>query len=216
MYIKVKTIKGKKYSYLCKSIRLPDGKIKVMEKRMNKDYNEEKEEKLFVENEKTLNQEYALKNYKIDNIFTEEQIKSIEEIKINYKYLLKKLPKNSLRDLFNRFTANFTYESNALEGNSLTLKDVSIVMFENLTIKDKDLREIYETRNSRKVVELILNKKFNFNHEDLIKMHKLLVKDMDIATGYKKFPNEIIGSGIRPTPPEKVSEELIKLIDFYN
>jgi len=56
--------------------------------------------------------------------------------------VIKKLSKTSLKDLFDRFTANFTYESNALEGNSMTLKDVVIVMFENISIKGKDLREI--------------------------------------------------------------------------
>ena len=44
--------------------------------------------------------------------------------------VLKRLSKKQLKDLFDRFTANFTYESNAIEGNSLTLNDVAIVAYE--------------------------------------------------------------------------------------
>jgi len=216
MNLKQKIIKGNPYWYLCKSIKLPNGKVKVIEKFLkNKRYNKKEAEKFFIEKEKGVMKNYAIKAYGIDSIFTEEQIEKIEAYKTDYKYLIKEIPKASLKDLFNRFTANFTYESNALEGNSLTLKDVAIVMFENASIKSKDLREIYETRNSRKVVELILNKKIDFSHEDIVKMHKLLVKDMDIQPGYKKLPNELIGRRIKTTPPEKVHGEMNKLIECY-
>jgi len=35
-----------------------------------------------------------------------------------------------LKDILDRFTVNFTYESNAIEGNSLTLKDVTLILEE--------------------------------------------------------------------------------------
>jgi len=215
MYFKNKKIKGRNYKYAIKSVRLPDGKVITI----NKIYkNQSKQElgRFFKEKEINENVRYILKKFNSDHIITKEQIKKIEEIKYNYKNILRKLTKTSLKDLFDRFTINFTYESNAIEGNSLTLKDVFVVIFENTTIKGKDLREIYETRNSRKVVDLIMKNKFNITHKDIIKIHKLLVKDIDIQIGYKKFPNVILGKNIKTTPPEKVQEEMTKLIEYYN
>ena len=214
MYIKEKKIDKNKYKYAVKSIRLPDGKIAKLEK-IYKNQSKNELENFFKEKEKEEYLKYSLKNFKTNNIFTKEEFKKIESIKADYKNIIKRLTKTSLKDLLDRFTANFTYESNALEGNSLTLKDVAMIMFENKVVENKDLREIYETRNSRKVVEMIMKNKLTISHKDIIKMHKILIRDTDIQQGYKKFPNVIIGKKIKTTPPEKVYEEMQKLIEFY-
>src|SRR3989344_7060236 len=214
MHFKDKNIKGKKYKYAVESIRLPDGRIKKIEK-IFKNEDKNKLQNIFDEKKKDEFVKYSINNYKKNHIFSEVQIEKIEGMKYDYNKLLKKIPKSSYNDLWDRFAANFTYESNALEGNSLTLKDVSMIMFENVSIKGKDLREIYETRNSREVVKMIIKNKFKINHEDIIKIHKILVKDLEIDEGYKKFPNVIIGKRLKTTPPEKVDGEMTKLIKWY-
>ncbi|MDI6721719.1 MAG: Fic family protein, partial [Candidatus Aenigmarchaeota archaeon] len=108
-------------------------------------------------------------------------------------------------------------DSNAIEGNSLTLKDVSIVIFDNENIAGKSLREIYETRNSRIVTGMVLKKKFSVNNRDIIKMHRLLMKDIDVRIGYKKIPNIIYRTEkeVQTTPPERVEKEMTQLIKWY-
>ena len=217
VYTIKRKIKGKEYTYIRKSIRLPNGKVKILESIVkDKNKNKNKYEKLLEEKEKQVIIDFTLKNYESDIIFSKEEIKKVEEMRLDYKKLLKKLNKEQIKDILDRFTANFTYESNAIEGNSLTLKDVAIVMFENRSIEGKNLREIYETRNSRKVIEKMINKKFDISHENIILMHKMLMKDIDIRTGYKKIPNIIIGSKLKLTSPEKVYKKMSELIDFYN
>lgn len=215
MYFKKKIVKGKKYKYAVKSIRFLNGRVVSLEKIYNGEA-KKKIEKELDRKEKEYYVKYMLDNFKPDYILKKEEFIKIEEIRANYRKILKKLSKTSLKDLLDRFTANFTYESNALEGNSLTLKDVAIIMFENVSIRGKNLREIYETRNSRKVVEMIIKNKFSVTHKDIIKMHKMLVKDTGISIGYKKFPNEIVGKKIKTAPPEKVYEEMDNLIKWYN
>jgi len=214
MYFKEKIVKGRKYKYAVRSVRLPNGKVASLEKIYTGQSKKQLEAELY-KREKKCYTDYMLKNFKPDHILNKNEFIKIEEIRVNYKKILKKLSKTSLKDLLDRFTANFTYESNALEGNSLTLKDVAMVMFENTTIKGKNLREIYETRNSRKLVEMIVKNKFSISHKDIIKMHKMLVKDIGVDTGYKKFPNEIVGRNIKTTLPEKVYEEMDSLIKWY-
>ena len=214
MYYKIKKINGREYKYAVKSVRLPDGKIISLEKKYNNQPKKELE-KFFKEKEIYHNTKYILNKYKKDNILTEDQIEKIEEIKFNYKKIKNNLTRTSLKDLLDRFTINFTYETNAIEGNSLTLKDVALVIFENTTINGKDLREIYETKNSRKVVDLLVRNKFNISEEDIIKIHKMLVKDTDIQTGYKRFPNIILGKTLKTTPPEHVKAEMKKLTQYY-
>jgi fido (protein-threonine AMPylation protein) len=218
--IKEKKIDGAKYYYLSKSIRMPDGKVSTIEKFIpdkKKSLNKLEEEfkDFFVKKEKELFTKFALNKYNTDSVFSEEELKKIEEIKVDFQRTIKKFSKSQWKDVFDRFTVNFTYESNALEGNTLTLKDVAIVIFEKRGIKGKELREIYETRNSRKVMDLILKKKFNVNEKDIIKMHSMLMKDIDERKGYKEIPNYIPGLNLEFTPPEKVQKEMKELIKWF-
>lgn len=214
MHIKQKNIGGKEYRYAARSIRMPNGKIASLEKRYTNQTAEEIKS-ILDEKEREAYYRYALSIFKPDHILNEEEIRKIEDIRLNYHKVLKRLSKASLKDLLDRFVANFTYESNALEGNSLTLKDVAIVMFENAAVKGKSLREVYETRNSREVIELIMQNKFSISSKGIIRMHRMLVRDIDVEPGYKKVPSIIIGRERKTTPPEKVQEEMDKLIAWY-
>lgn len=215
MYFKDRLIKEKKYRYAAVSIRLPDGKVKVLEKIFKGERGDELA-RAFDDAKKKAYLRFMLENFRTDHVFTEEEFEKIEEMRMQYSRIFLKLTDASYRDLLDRFTANFTYESNALEGNSLTLKDVVMVMFENVSVGGKGLREVYETRNSREIVELIVANKFKVNHEDIVKIHRMLVRDLGIATGYKKFPNVLVGKSVELTPPERVYDEMDELIGWYH
>ena len=219
VYFSEKTINGKKYIYLMKSIRLPDGKVvslqKIIDKKGNLEKLGEKYRSFFEQKEKEAYANFAARNYNTAGVYSKDELAKIEAMKVDYQSLIKGFSKEQHKDVFDRFIANFTYESNAIEGSSLTLKDVSIVMFEERSLEGKDLREIWETRNSREVMEKILNGKFKINEKDIIKMHKMLMKNIDGRIGYKQFPNEILGSSVKLTPPEKVEEEMGKLVGLY-
>ena len=222
VFISSKTIKGKKRYYLERSIRLLTGKVKKFSIYL-KDYDAKRKYKDINHYKRLLNgniskelTEFAARYYKKINIFNEELLKRLEEIKLGYKEITKKLSKKQLQDIIDRFTANFTYESNAIEGNSLTLKDVTFVLHEKKAIKGKDLREIYETLNTREAMELVFSNKLRVNEKDVIKLHKILVKNTGVSFGYKKLPNFLMHRQLETTAPEKVKEEMGKLIDWYN
>ena len=222
VFISSKTIKGKKRYYLERSIRLLTGKVKKFSIYL-KDYDAKRKYKEINHYKRLLNgniskelTEFAARYYKKINIFNEELLKRLEEIKLGYKEITKKLSKKQLQDIIDRFTANFTYESNAIEGNSLTLKDVTFVLHEKKAIKGKDLREIYETLNTREAMELVFSNKLRVNEKDVIKLHKILVKNTGVSFGYKKLPNFLMHRQLETTAPEKVKEEMGKLIDWYN
>lgn len=220
-----KKINGRKYAYLAHSIRLPDGSVTTITKRLKE--GEEKKRivllakkyrDFLVGKEKNIATNWISKRYTNSYVFSSYEMEKIEAIRIDYGHLIKKLDKIRKKDIFDRFTANFTYDSNAIEGNSLTLKDVAIVMFEKETVPNKPLRELYETRNSRIVVELIMKRKFEITQKDIIKMHRILMKDIDVRTGYKKIPNVIFRTEreVRTTLPENVAKEMEKLTEWYD
>jgi Fic family protein len=215
---KYKVINGKKYLYAEYSFRLPNGTVKKISKHLvdikEKDSKELKD--FFLKKQIESYEQYALSRLKTDSIFSEEQIKKLEQIRVEYKKIIKSFTKTQVKDILDRFTVNFTYESNAIEGNSLTLKDVTLILGENIVPKDKDLREVYETRNTREVVTLLFDNKIKITSKDIIKIHSLLVKDTGVTTGFKKLPNYIVIRNLKTTHPEKVEGEINKLLDWYN
>ena len=216
--LKEKTINNKKYLYAEYSFRLPNGKIKKISKTIKRASEKETKEtkNYFLKKETKANQKYALEKYKPDFIFNKEQIEKIEEIKVEYREIMKKLTKKQIQDILDRFTVNFTYESNAIEGNSLTLKDVTLILGEKIVPKNKDLREVYETKNTREANELLFSNKIKISIKDIIKLHSILVKDTGVEFGFKRLPNYIVMRNLKTTPPEKVEKEMKKLIDWYD
>lgn len=217
VHLSTKTIKGKPYLYAVKSIRLPDGKVHKLAKLVKKSAEAKSRELtvFFEQREAKLCAAFCQKHFLPFKLRGEDPLEKIEQMRVEYKKILARLSENQLRDLFDRFTVNFTYESNALEGNSLTLKDVAIVIHEKVAIKGKELREIYETRNSREVVDLILKRKFKVTEKDVLKMHSILVRDMDIPAGYKTVPNYVHGSQLVTTSPEQVAGAMKELLDWF-
>ncbi|MEW5955226.1 MAG: Fic family protein [Candidatus Micrarchaeota archaeon] len=211
VYFSVKRVKGKPYLYAVKSLRLPDGRIAKLAQRVSSRTETPALRSVFEEQEKKALARFASANYSKDVVFGDAVMAGLEARRVDYKRIIKGLSDNQKRDLFDRFTVNFTYESNAIEGNSLTLKDVAIVIHENTVPTGKSLREIYETRNSRKVVDLILSRKFRVRERDMLRMHLMLVEEMEVPSGYKTVPNYVYGREVATTPPEEVPEAVRKL-----
>jgi len=218
VFIRKKKIHDKTYYYLDKTVRLPNNKFKKISKYLGVEKPKEKMNEetwnYFVEKESQIITEHMKQNLKLKLPLDIKEVQKIEKIKIGYNELKKSLNLLTQKDMLYRFIANFTYESNALEGNSLTLKDVNLVMHENLALKNKDLREIYETKNSIKVFDII-KKGFKINHNSIIKIHKMFMQNIDDRVGsYKTEPNFLLMRTVKTTSPKKVYEEMDKLINW--
>ena len=219
MHIVQRRINRKQYFFIEKSVRLPDGGVRKLSRFCGVKKPRLDDETLkgaFLEKEKQLFGAWAVRKLRFAYPLTIQDMHAVEGIRIVYRHLLKEIPKQRMKDLLDRFTVNFTYESNALEGNSLTLKDVSIVIVENENVPGKTLREIYETRNHRKVMELLFARKIKVTHASFIKVHKLLMRDIDEESSYKRLPNFIVGSRLRTSPPERVFDDMSSLIQWYS
>ncbi len=214
-FIRKKVIHGKKRRYLEQSFRLPDGSIKkvsvyIKEPSAMAAYRRKAEERIAA-----MRADFAVRHYAKNYVFTADTIRRLEEIRNNYRKITQKLTEKQWSDVLDRFTINFTYESNAIEGNSLTLKDVAFIIQEGKILKGKDLREVYETINTRRAIEWLMKKRPAVEERAILKLHEILVQNTGIATGYKKLPNFLLGRSVRTIPPELVKKEMKELIDSY-
>src|SRR5690625_1423944 len=100
------------------------------------------------------------------------------------------LPKHTLHSIKEQLFLDWTYNSNAIEGNTLTLSETKVAL-EGITIGGKTIREHLEVINHKEAivyVEEIVQRKEHFTEWQIKNIHKLILKGIDDenAGAYRK------------------------------
>ena len=150
---------------------------------------------------------------------------SITKIRLEEKLAklnkLRPLPNSSVQKLREKFQIEMTYNSNAIEGNSLTLKETFLVINEGITVKGKPLKDHLEAKDHHAALEylydLIDKDKKHTVSEMLIKnLHQIILQETDREwAGRYRNANVIIG-GAKHTPPDalQVPQKMRDLISW--
>jgi len=114
----------------------------------------------------------------------------------------------------------YTYDSNRIEGNTLTLRETDLIIHKGLTIGGKPLREHLEAINHYEAVELIRDlaqKKAPFSTSTLLTLHGLILRSIDkINAGkYRSVPVMISGSQHTPPQPWQINKLMEDYFIFY-
>ncbi len=103
------------------------------------------------------------------------------------------------------FELEYTYESNRIEGNTLTLQETALVVEKGLTIGGKSLREHLEAINHTYALEyitgLVADKK-GLTETTLLNIHKLILQSIDNENAGKYRKIQVLISGAKHTPPQ--------------
>ena len=116
------------------------------------------------------------------------------------------LSKEILKNLHDNLILNWTYHSNAIEGNTLTINETKVVL-EGITVGGKTLREHFEAINHRDAIlyleNLVINKE-DISQRVIKEIHSLILKDIDNSNkGFYRNINVMI-SGANHTPPDHI------------
>lgn len=138
-------------------------------------------------------------------------------IKLNSKRPLSKELSDSLRKAIN---LEWTYNSNGIEGNTLTLKETKVVL-EGITIGGKSVREHLETINHENAIEYLedlLDEHKEISEWNIKGLHQLILKGIDDENAGKYRNQDVIISGAEHRPPNyiKIPELMEQLVINYN
>ena len=130
------------------------------------------------------------------------------------------LPKATLKSLEENFKLEWTYNSNAIEGNTLTLKETKVVL-EGITIGGKTMREHLEAINHNEAItflEELINDTNELTEIDIKNIHAIVLKGIDNENAGKYRTENVIISGATHIPPDSilVPELMEKLIYRYD
>jgi len=121
---------------------------------------------------------------------------------------LRPFPQTALAKLKERIIIEWTYNSNAIEGSSLTLKETKLVLEDGLTIKGKPLREHLEAINHRDAIEFVeklLSKRVVITPLLIRQIHSLVLTKIDDQEAGKYRNVKVTISGSKHTPPKSIS-----------
>jgi Fic family protein len=114
----------------------------------------------------------------------------------------------------------YTFESNRIEGNTMTLRETDLVINEGLTISGKSMREHLEAINHQEAIAFIkelMNKNTSLIEREVLAIHNLILRGIhpEDAGRYRKVQVMIKGSSHTPPQPFLVAKEMEDYFIWY-
>lgn len=129
------------------------------------------------------------------------------------------LTQGELRRLRDEFLIEYTYNSNAIEGNTLTLQETALVL-EGVTIDKKPLKDHLEAvghRDAFLYVQELARANAPFSESVIKQIHTLVLMDRPEDRGiYRRIPVRILGACHTPPAPILVPEQMEKLMTAFS
>lgn len=130
-----------------------------------------------------------------------------------HKNILATILKNP--DIYDQFMLSLTYNSNKIEGSTLSEDETADIMFNNKTIPDKSLVEQLEVKNLQTALKYLFTQMKNvkkIDEELVLKLHSILMNGIrDDAGLFRRHGVRIVGSNV-PTANHLKIPKLMKEI----
>lgn len=133
---------------------------------------------------------------------------------------LRPLPDAAVRRLNDQITIEWIFNSNAIEGNTLTLRETQLILETGLTIGGKSLREHFEVINHKEAIDYVED--LVTGHDSIAishmrQMHKLVLSGIDENAGqYRNIQIQIAGARHQPPEAWEVPQQMSDWADWLN
>lgn len=126
---------------------------------------------------------------------------------------MRPLPVEALKKIEEAYNIEYTYESNRIEGNTLTLQETELVVNEGVTIAGKSMREHLEAINHAEAIYYIRDfakQDTEISEQTIKEIHALILHgiDRENAGRYRTVPVLISGSRHIPPQPYQLAERM--------
>ena len=139
----------------------------------------------------------------------------LKEVDVQKEQLsaLRPLPEEALKKIQDALDIEYTYESNRLEGNTLTLQETALVVNEGVTISGKSMREHLEAINHAEAISYIKDiakQDIEISERTIKEIHALILHgiDRENAGRYRTVPVMISGSTHMPPQPYLIEKQM--------
>ncbi len=199
--IKKRKIRKQTYYYLEHSLR-KKGKTVKKEKYLGKTMPKNIEE---------------IKKAFLSEVYKEKWYDKLDKIKERYSKEQKRTPKSAKEKQIETFMIRFTYDTNRIEGSTLTLRETANLLEKGIAPKEKPIQDIKETEAHKIVFYSMLNYKKDLSLQVVLYWHRELFKQtkQDIAGKIRKHQVAISGSKFVPAFPAEINPLLREFFSWY-
>jgi len=200
--LRVKEASGKRYYYLEHTIREGDSfknKRKYLGSELPKDIELLKERFMY-------------------EMFLERYNKPLETIKKKFSQDFSKYPRTAKEQYIESFMIKFTYNTNRIEGSTLSLKETADLLQQHITPRNKPVQDVKEAEAHKKVFYEMLEHKKDLSLPTALYWHKLLLQDTkpDIAGIVRQHQAAIARSKTELPFPAELDTLLHEFFTWYN
>lgn len=133
---------------------------------------------------------------------------------------IRPLPNEAIKKIQDAIEIEYTYDSNRIEGNTLTLQETALVVNEGVTISGKSMREHLEAINHSEAIDFIkgiANQSEPISERTIKDIHAIVLHgiDRENAGKYRTVPVMISGSRHIPPAPYKLDRLMEDFITEY-
>ena len=147
-----------------------------------------------------------------------EDAETLQDLKEGYKEWLRETPESLKNKLYDDFVIRFTYHSNAIEGNRLTLRQTALILKDKVIPSGVRASDYHEAVNGKECLEFLKEYKGELNNRLLEKVNGILTKNTGVVYGgrIRFFDVKIEGSKYVPPPNEEVKKHLLNMYKWYS
>jgi len=147
--------------------------------------------------------------------YREKYLDEIDQIKRNFNAEYKRMPKSAKEKSKENFAIKFTYNTQRIEGSTLTLNETANLLEKGLTPDSKPIRDVKEAEAHKKIFFEMLDYEKDLNLQIILKWHKELMLNTkeDIAG---KIRNHNVGIARSKFDPPMYSELQTLLKEFFD
>lgn len=214
----VETIRqgNKDYYYLTKNIRISSNKWKKI--------------RVFIGAKKPLKGELGRYAYEIEErakpflkqsnyaYLSESDAETLQDLKEGYSAWLKQIPKSVKEKLNEDFVIRFTYNSNAIEGNRLTLRQTALILKDKVIPSGARAEDYNEAINGKECLDYIKEYDGDLNTRFLEKINAILTKNTGVVYGgrIRFFDVKIEGSNHVPPPHSELKRHMLNFFKWHS
>lgn len=129
------------------------------------------------------------------------------------------LTEGEVERLTEEFVVEYTYNSNAIEGNTLTLRETDMVL-RGLTIDQKPLKDHMEAvghKEAFRFVQDLVKEQVPLSERIIKQIHYLVLADKKDDRGvYRRVPVRIMGAKHEPVQPYLIQPKMEQLLEYYS
>jgi len=147
----------------------------------------------------------------------EKWFNDFERIKRRYSVELKSTPKSAREKAFREFSVRFTYDTQRIEGSTLTLRETADLIEHRISPSGKPIGDAKEAEAHDKLFREMLEFRGDLSQELVQEWNWKLLKETkpDVAGKIRRHGVRISGSRFIPPAPVELQPMLNNLFDWY-